>query len=411
MISASFGAAAVPGIPCLHSPRREYNSALPTYVFMCGVEGAGHHAMETVWEKLAEHYDIGITTYNPGLHSFAKDPTVSRAYQFSSIKLERHKKRFEVFLKTPGIAGKPILFDTRNSYPEGFGVGSLAHPDLIYLSQLDGVLFNLRVIVMHRDPTATVLSAVRRFKVKEFQYKNYQFQARAVQESLGVINNALASVPCGHTLRLSYEDLLANPQRFVAAIAQVVGVSSAVLATCMGDLQKPKPKVVEGDMVRIQKDLKDFFKAQEHMWPLLTGAQKLPALSVPKVTDGPAGSKPEPKVHSPAMSVHTETPKSSANKYLQVTWFTNLGFNNVRFILEETLYLARLLNRKLMVTPALRMRKCMDEVQCAKTKCTKKDDTYWCPTTMFLKWGSLKVSQAHPYTIAPLIQNCASKRA
>jgi hypothetical protein len=34
-------------------------------------------------------------------------------------------------------------------------------------------------------------------QVKEFTYKNYQFQARAVQEGLTMINNGLAAVRCG----------------------------------------------------------------------------------------------------------------------------------------------------------------------------------------------------------------------
>lgn len=82
-------------------------------------------------------------------------------------------------------------------YPEGFGCGTLAHPDLVFLAHLDGVLFDLRVLVVVRDPVAAVMSSVRRFNVKEFTYKNYQFQARAVQEGLTMINNGLAAVPCG----------------------------------------------------------------------------------------------------------------------------------------------------------------------------------------------------------------------
>ena len=50
-------------------------------------------------------------------------------------------------------------------YPEGFGCGSLAHPDLVYLAALDGVLFDLRVLVLVRDPVAAVMSSVRRFQV------------------------------------------------------------------------------------------------------------------------------------------------------------------------------------------------------------------------------------------------------
>lgn len=77
------------------------------------------------------------------------------------------------------------------------------------------------------------------------------------------------------------------------------------------------------------------------------------------------------------------------NKYLAVTWYTNLGFNNMRFILETALYLARLLDRQLILPPRLRMRTCLDEAVCLQSKCIKQDGHFWCPTTSFLSWSEL----------------------
>jgi len=36
----------------------------------------------------------------------------------------------------------------------------------------------------------------------------------------------------------------------------------------------------------------------------------------------------------------------------------------------------------------------VDEARCAKTKCAKKDGTYWCPMTSFLAWGAMKAQGA-----------------
>ena len=61
----------------------------------------------------------------------------------------------------------------------------------------------------------------------------------------------------------------------------------------------------------------------------------------------------------------------------------------MRFILEMALYLADLLQRKLIVPPYLRMRKCDNPQICAKTSCVVRKDDYWCPTELFLDKESL----------------------
>lgn len=159
---------------------------LPIFVFVCGVEGAGHHALETVWEELENYVSIGISTYQPGLHSFAKAADVSRAYQFPTIKLATHEQRLRNFLRSPSIVGRPLIISTRDSYPEGFGVGNLAHPDLVFLSEMDGKLFDLRVLVLHRDPVKAVLSSVRRFKVSSESFSHCNLSPKYLSFSLRV---------------------------------------------------------------------------------------------------------------------------------------------------------------------------------------------------------------------------------
>lgn len=77
-------------------------------------------------------------------------------------------------------------------------------------------------------------------------------------------------------------------------------------------------------------------------------------------------------------------------KYLTLQWHTNLGFNNMRFITEEGLYLAQLLGRRLLLPTKLRMRKCINETLCKDAGCSVRDNTYWCPLSQFLSWKALK---------------------
>jgi hypothetical protein len=187
---------------------------------------------------------------------------------------------------------------------------------------------------------------------------------------------------------LQYEDLLKDASKFTESLAKLVGVQPEKIMRCTGGLKAPVKKPMEGDRALMEKQLKEFFKQQEHLWPIISGAQQLPPLDV---APAPAArSQPRANV-APA--------KVRPDRFLQITWFTNLGFNNMRFILESALSMAHLLERRLMITPQLRMRKCTDPELCAKTKCTKrktgnKGEEYWCPINAFVSWGPLKAAGA-----------------
>ena len=258
---------------------------LPTYLFVCGIEGAGHHALETVWEELGHYLDFKLVTFNPGLHAFAKDPKVPRAYQHSSIALERQIQVFDNFLRQPDVLDKELIIDARNSYPEGFGSGSLAHPDLVHLAALDGYLFDLRVLVIQRNLTDAVLSAVRRFNVKQFTFKNLQYQARVVQDAMTMINNALAYVPCGKTLALSYDELVAFPTAFATPLAHLLTLDAVTLTKCFGGIRthsKRKLSHAEGSQreemtsATTGTDLDEFFHRASPLWPVLASTPLFP---------------------------------------------------------------------------------------------------------------------------------------
>lgn len=257
---------------------------LPVYVFICGVEGAGHHAMEAVLRQVNKSVNLALVGYNPGLHSFSKHKNVSRAYQFPSIDYGAYSRGMKYYLeKSASAAGKFLVVDSRNSYPEGFGCGSLAHPDLVFLSKMDGKIVDLRVIVIYRDPTATVLSSVRRFQVENFTYKNYQYQARNVQESLTIINNGLSFVPCGKSLRVSYEELLDVPSSYVEPLSRIFGIQQNIMEEAMLQLKKPTSRS-SAQTDHIKQHLHTFFEAQKKLWPVISGETQWAPLNLPNRT-------------------------------------------------------------------------------------------------------------------------------
>ena len=55
------------------------------------------------------------------------------------------------------LNGMNIILDTIDSYPMGYAVGEVSHPDLAYLSQLDGVFIDLvRILNKSRIISFTV---------------------------------------------------------------------------------------------------------------------------------------------------------------------------------------------------------------------------------------------------------------
>ena len=266
--------------PCQTHSAPESTRQLPIYLLVAGVEGAGHHALESVWKRLQTSYDLTITTYKASIHAFSKLHNVSLAYQYGSIELDLHRTALEQYLVShPG----ELIIDSRNSFPMGFNVGNLAHPDIVSLSQLDGDLIDLRVLFIYRDPTAAVLSSVRRFS-NPCPYKSYQWQARSCQQSLTVMNNAIPSLKCGKFMYLGYEDFTTNPNKYNTELARLLSVDPQLLADCYQDLRPADLDPQEPSNIASQRQALDvFFNKQQVLWPLLAGKIRLPPVSINRV--------------------------------------------------------------------------------------------------------------------------------
>jgi hypothetical protein len=263
--------------PCRPHSVSESTRLLPIYLLVAGVEGAGHHALESVWRGLQNYYDLTITTYKASIHAFSKLHNVSSAYQYGSIELDIHRTALEKYLVShPG----ELIIDSRNSFPMGFNVGNLAHPDIVSLAQLDGDLIDFRVLFIHRDPTAAALSSVRRFS-GPCPYKSYQWQARSCQESLTVMNNAIPSLKCGKFMYLGYEDFTTNPTKYNTELARLLSVDPQLLADCYQDLRPADLRPEEPSNIALQRQaLNVFFDKQQVLWPLLTGKIRFPTVSI-----------------------------------------------------------------------------------------------------------------------------------
>ena len=244
-------------------------ATLPKYVFVAGIEGSGHHALKSVWEAMQKNIRVGIIEFDQVLHSFGIENHAS--YHYSSVRLGVHQKNMQDKLDAINANSLDLVIDCENSYPMGMGAGSLAHPDMLMMKALDGVIFDLRIIVLQRNPTKSVMSAVRRFKKddRRYSFKSAGFQARTVAESIVHINNVIPHLPCGKFMVLKYEDFVAEPQKFAAPLSKLLDVP---LSAFDGAFDQIKPSSHSSNISpETQKDtdlVSQFFSIQHKMWPL-----------------------------------------------------------------------------------------------------------------------------------------------
>ncbi|EGD72339.1 hypothetical protein PTSG_00360 [Salpingoeca rosetta] len=256
------------------TPMTAPKKPLPKFVFVAGVEGSGHHALLSVWEKLKEDsVPLELIVYDQVFHQLGVENHAS--YHYSRISLEEREAAMRPVFEHAAQRGATVI-DAQNSYPMGQFAGSLAHPDLLQLAKLDGKLFDLRVIVLYRNPTDAVLSAVRRFRSEDgpSKYKNSQFQARMVAESLVAINNALPHLSCGKWTMLQYEDFVHNPRLLAGPFARLLGLPKSAFDSSLANVHAPPKRTLTHAVQEEQRLLDEFFSRQAVLWPLLASAAK-----------------------------------------------------------------------------------------------------------------------------------------
>eukprot|EP00051_Salpingoeca_urceolata_P001654 m.42775 g.42775 ORF g.42775 m.42775 type:complete len:383 (-) comp11580_c0_seq2:25-1173(-) len=240
---------------------------LPKFLFVAGVEGSGHHALLPVWAALEQHVKVKLIVYDQLFHSLGIENHAS--YHYSSIRPEVHKEHMRAVFEQ-AAKDNAIVIDAQNSFPMGKGAGSLAHPDVQMMLDLDGVLFDLRVIVLQRDPATATLSAVRRFHDdSEYTYKTHEFQARVVTESLAHLNNIVPLLPCGKYAIIHFEDYVAKPIRFIGPLARLLGVPKLYLQSAFSKVHKNQAKVETKEQLQQRAELNEYFAFQQYLWPLL----------------------------------------------------------------------------------------------------------------------------------------------
>lgn len=135
-------------------PKRKNPSKLPLLVFSVGLEGAGHH----LWTELLNKpvFDcvwINGRYYLRDLSDGVPRTTLASAYA-------GFKESFQLRAAT-GAAPCTTIYDAEDSFPTGAIRKSgrvFMRPDLVHLQNLDGVLYDIKYLLILRNTTVSYTS-------------------------------------------------------------------------------------------------------------------------------------------------------------------------------------------------------------------------------------------------------------
>ena len=134
------------GWPVVRTPQAK---DLPLFVLSVGLEGAGHH----LWTEIMEQpvFDCVWTNARHYFRDIADGVPRTTAAQLRSGLQEQFQMR-----KASGKPACKTIYDSEDSFPTGAirqNGRVFMRPDIVNLQQLDGVLFNVKYLLILRNTT------------------------------------------------------------------------------------------------------------------------------------------------------------------------------------------------------------------------------------------------------------------
>lgn len=282
---------------------------LPRVFVFIGTEGSGHDLFESIFSFLPAN--ISIDRFHPDLHltmsnqqkSAVTQDLTGAAVECPRLPYSRHVYDFGVRMSA---AMKGKLQDTnfylraRDPFPMGRVRTPLARPDLISLATFHGILYDLRMLVLVRNLTDTVLWSV----LRRFHNDDVGLQARLIEDSLVYIDASLRAVPCGTFALVDVDALVKRPKTASVPMSQFLGIPGVAKEDVYAAIQRGKEKweptlavqtgvgaAAEGDegseTTFDGQSLEAFFQQRVGLWPLLEAAKGIPFFVPRTVQDWP----------------------------------------------------------------------------------------------------------------------------
>ncbi|CAI5500072.1 unnamed protein product [Closterium sp. Naga37s-1] len=170
--------------------------------------------------------------------------------------------------------GSSAYLRARDSYPLGRVRTPLARPDLVHMLQLDGLLFNLKVVVISRGLSDAVRSAYR----MGYHGGDLGLQVRIVEDEMVFLDTTMRMIPCSKYIVLDFDWVADSPELVAEPLADFLGMgltAEDIVAGVKGATQtKPKHQTEYPEFGG--QALDEFFSVRADMWPLLLACRSTP---------------------------------------------------------------------------------------------------------------------------------------
>ncbi|GJP52877.1 hypothetical protein CLOM_g11963 [Closterium sp. NIES-68] len=250
---------------------------LPLVVFFAGIEGSGHKFFEQVFRNIKK-VNFSVVAFEPLLH-LTSEETQTHVHGVDArcprLPYARPLRAYakEMAVRLAEIGNSPYL-RARDSYPLGRVRTPLARPDLVHMLQLDGLLFNLKVVVISRGLPDAVRSAYR----MGYHGGDLGLQVRIVEDEMVFLDTTMRMIPCSKYIVLDFDWVADSPELVAEPLAEFLGMgltAQDVIAGVKGATQtKPKHQTEYPEFGG--QALDEFFSVRADMWPLLLACRSTP---------------------------------------------------------------------------------------------------------------------------------------
>ncbi|CAI5525620.1 unnamed protein product [Closterium sp. Naga37s-1] len=227
---------------------------LPLVVFFAGIEGSGHKFFEQVFRNIKKPL-LHLTSPTYFIHQFpnpSRLPVMSPAssavvafeplLHLTSEETQTHvhgvdarcprlpyARPLRAYAKEMAVRlaeiGSSVYLRARDSYPLGRVRTPLARPDLVHMLQLDGLLFNLKVVVISRGLPDAVRSAYR----MGYHGGDLGLQVRIVEDEMVFLDTTMRMIPCSKYIVLDFDWVADSPE---VSACMIRGLDDHPIHTC-----------------------------------------------------------------------------------------------------------------------------------------------------------------------------------
>ncbi|CAI7739277.1 unnamed protein product [Closterium sp. NIES-53] len=250
---------------------------LPLVVFFAGIEGSGHKFFEQVFRNIKK-VNFSVVAFEPLLHLTSEETQTHVHGVDARCPRLPYARPLRAYAKEMAVRlaeiGSSAYLRARDSYPLGRVRTPLARPDLVHMLQLDGLLFNLKVVVISRGLPDAVRSAYR----MGYHGGDLGLQVRIVEDEMVFLDTTMRMIPCSKYIVLDFDWVADSPELVAEPLADFLGMgltAGDIIDGVKGATQtKPKHQTEYPEFGG--QALDEFFSVRADMWPLLLACRSTP---------------------------------------------------------------------------------------------------------------------------------------